>query len=59
MQKLLGTSKDYVNPNFGSAYVFELRKDKCKNYFIKVLYKNDNYPGEVHMNPVRVRGNDF
>ena len=56
MQKLLETSDKFLNPNFASAYVFELRKDKCDNYFVKVLYKNDKYPGGVTLNPVVIRG---
>ena len=55
MQKLLGTSNIFANPNFASAFVFELRKDKCDQYFVKVLYKNDVYPGGVILDPVKVK----
>ena len=40
MQRLLGTSDKFVNPNFGSAFIFELRMDKRNNYFVRVLNKN-------------------
>ena len=56
MQKILGTSETFVDPKFGSAFVFELRRDKCGKYFVKVFNKNDYYPGLVTLNPVKVKG---
>jgi hypothetical protein len=52
----LGTSDVFDNPNFASAYIFELRQAKCDKYYIRVLYKNDIYPGGVTMKPVTIKG---
>ena len=56
MQKLLGTSDTFLNPNFGSAFIFELRKDKHHNYFVRVLNKNTLYPGAIRFDVVTVKG---
>ena len=56
MQRLLGTSEKYVNPNYGSAFVFELRKDSRQKYFVRVLNKNTVYPGVIRLNEVKING---
>jgi hypothetical protein len=56
MQRLLGTSDKFVNPNFGSAFIFELRMDKRRNYFVRVLNKNTIYPGAIRFDPVKIEG---
>ena len=56
MQKLLGTSDTFLNPNFGSAFIFELRKDKRHNYFVRVLNKNTLYPGAIRFDVVTIKG---
>ena len=56
MQKLLETSDKFINPNFGSAFIFELRRDRQYNYYVKVLNKNDVYPGMIHFNTVKMNG---
>lgn len=56
MQRLLGTSDTIVNPNFGAAFIFELRVDKRRNYFVRVLNKNTLYPGAVRFDVVNVKG---
>jgi hypothetical protein len=56
MQRLLGTSDTFVNPNYGSAFIFELRKDENENYFVRVLKKNTIYPGAIRFDPVEIQG---
>ncbi|CAF0770893.1 unnamed protein product [Brachionus calyciflorus] len=59
MQKILNTSTNFVQPNFASGFVFELRNDTSGNYYIQVLYKN-NKPWEPdHLTPVKVNGCEF
>ena len=59
MQRLLGTSEKYVNPNFGSAFIVELRQSKTfpDQYYVRVLNKNTLYPGAIRFDVVRVQGN--
>ncbi len=58
MQKLLETSDEFENPNFASAYVFELRRDAQERYYVQVLHKNNKYPDEeIKLSPVSVLGN--
>lgn len=55
LQKLLGTSDEFSNPNFASAYIFELRKDEDGNYYVRLLHKNNKYPEEeIELTPVSV-----
>ena len=58
MQRLLAYSEpeEFLNPNFGSAFIFELHKDTSNNYFVKVLYKNDPYPQEINLIPFEIDG---
>jgi hypothetical protein len=56
MKRLLGTSDTFVYPNYGSAFIFELRKDKRRNYFVRVLKKNTIYPGAIRFDPVKIEG---
>ncbi len=56
MQRLLGTSDTFVNPNYGSAFIFELRMDKHRKYFVRVLKKNTIYPGAIRFDPVEIQG---
>ena len=56
MERLLGTSDTFVNPNFGSALIFELRMDKHRKYFVRVLSKNTIYPGAIRFDPVKIEG---
>ena len=58
MQRLLGHSDTFVNPNFGSAYIFELRMSKLfyQDYFVRILLKNTVFPGLVKINEIKMRG---
>ena len=56
MQRLLGTSDTFVNPNYGSAFIFELKMDENENYFVRVLKKNTIYPGAIRFDPVEIQG---
>ena len=58
MQRLLGTSSLFLNPNFGSAFIFELRRTNTglEKYFVKVLLKNSKYPGNIKLKPVKIQG---
>jgi hypothetical protein len=59
MQRLLGTSEKFVNPNFGSAFIFELRQSKIfrTQYYVRVLNKNTLYPGAISFDVVKIKGN--
>lgn len=54
MQKLLNTSTEFIQPEFASGFVFELRKDSDNNYYVKVFYKNNKYPDPDELEPVTV-----
>lgn len=56
MQKLLGTSTNFVQPNFASSFVFELRTDSANNYYVKVLYKNNKIFEPNYLMPATVDG---
>ena len=57
MKNLLGVGDSMENVNFGAAFVFELRKHaRLNEYYVKVYYKNDMYPGKISINPVRIKG---
>jgi len=58
MQKLLGYSKVFTDPHFATSYIFELRQRlTSKQYFIRVLHKNDLYPFEkIEFKPVTIAG---
>ena len=47
LQKLISNypSLNLISPNFGSAIIFELRNDMQGNFYIQILFKNNNYPG--------------
>lgn len=57
MQKLLGFSDDYKNPEFASSYIFELRKDRESNFYVKVLFRNDKFNEGINYYPVVIKGN--
>lgn len=57
MQKILNTSTSFVQPNFASGFVFELRNDSSGNHYVQVLYKNNRFPDPDELNPVTVYGN--
>ena len=58
IQKLLKTTKKFTNPNFASAFIIELRRDDDNNYYVRVLYKNENYPHEpIQFQSLTIKGN--
>lgn len=56
LQKLLGTSRDFAQPNFASSFVFELRADSANNYFVHLLHKNNDIAKPNYLIPVTVKG---
>ncbi len=56
LQRLLDTSREFVNPNFGASYVLELRRDCDCGYYVSVAYKNDASLREVSFRPVNMGG---
>jgi hypothetical protein len=58
MQKILNTSTVFVQPHFGSSFVFELRNDTAGNLYVQVLYKNNKYPSPIELKPVAIYGNN-
>lgn len=56
MQKLLNTSTLFLQPHFASGFVFELRVDTNKNYYVRVLNKTNKYPEPDALNPVQIYG---
>ena len=47
-----------VQPNFAASYIFELRQDNAGKYYVRVLNKNQYYPGDIiKFVPVTIKGN--
>lgn len=57
MQKLLNTSTNFVQPDFASGFVFELRQDSNGTYYVRVLFKNNKASEPIALNPVAIDGN--
>lgn len=56
MQKLLNTSTNFVQPNFASGFVFELRQDKFGKYYVQILSKNNEYPSPEVLEKATIYG---
>ena len=59
IQKLMSVSDEFVQPNYGSAFIFELRQDNCNNYYVRVLNKNTEYPAPISFVENTIEGNYF
>ncbi|CAF0785670.1 unnamed protein product [Brachionus calyciflorus] len=58
MQKILNTSNKFVQPEFASGFVFELRKDVENNYYVQVFSKNNKFNEPNILSLVKVNGCD-
>ena len=58
LQKLLNTSTQFLQPDFTSGFVFELRKDAAGNYYVQVFYKNNKANDPISLTQVTVYGCD-
>jgi len=54
---LLGISETIVQPNFAASFIFELRQDRGGKHYVRVLNKNQPYPGDIEFVPVTIKGN--
>jgi len=54
---LLGIAETCPQPNFAASYIFELRQDNAGKYYVRVLDKNNYYPGNIKFAPVAIKGN--
>lgn len=57
VQKILNTSDVFVQPEYVSGYIFELRNDTSGNFYVQVLYKNNKPNDPITFEPVTIYGN--
>lgn len=56
LKKLLNTPDKFIRPNYTSGFVFELRKDSAKNYYVKLFYKDNKANEPISFKPVSING---
>ncbi|CAF0793743.1 unnamed protein product [Brachionus calyciflorus] len=56
LQRLMSTTSKFTQPNFGAAFIFELRKDSNGNHFVQTLWKDNAFNESITFNPVNVLG---